>query len=59
MLIRGHECFDEGYYFHGDRVMTLFSCKLPLYRNKYAAYIQSPLTELDDRESIQRCIFRV
>jgi len=39
MLIRGHECFDDGYYFHEDKVLTLFSCKLPVYRNRYAAYI--------------------
>jgi len=39
MLIRGHECFDDGYYFHEDKVLTLFSCKLPVYRNRYAAYV--------------------
>jgi len=42
MLIRGHENFDDGYYFHEDKVLTLFSCKLPVYRNQYAAYIDIP-----------------
>ena len=59
MLIRGHECFHEGYHFHGDKVMTLFSCKLPVYQNKFAAYLQLPIRELHDRETIQKHIFKV
>lgn len=57
MLIRGHECFNDGYFFHGDRVMTLFSCKLPIYRNKYAAYIQMPLNKIHRRESLREYIY--
>jgi diadenosine tetraphosphatase ApaH/serine/threonine PP2A family protein phosphatase len=43
MLIRGHESYDEGYYFHDDKILTLFSCKLPVYRNKHLAYLSMPL----------------
>jgi len=43
ILIRGHESYDEGYYFHDDKVLTLFSCKLPVYRTKHLAYLSMPL----------------
>ena len=43
ILIRGHESYDEGYFFHDDKILTLFSCKLPVYRNKHLAYLSMPL----------------
>ena len=43
ILIRGHESYDEGYFFHDDKVLTLFSCRLPVYRNKNIAYLSMPL----------------
>lgn len=59
VLVRGHECFEEGFHFHGNRVLTLFSCKLPVYRNGYAAYLRVPLNEAFNRETLQLGIHRV
>jgi hypothetical protein len=41
-LIRGHESAKDGYRLEG-RTLTLFSCMLPHYGNKLAAYLQLPL----------------
>ena len=38
LLVRGHECYEEGYHVH-RKALTLFSCILPVYRNKKAAYV--------------------
>jgi protein phosphatase len=43
-LIRGHESASNGYMLH-DKVLTLFSCKLPHYGNTLAAYLEIPLDE--------------
>ena len=59
VLVRGHECFEEGFHFHGNKILTLFSCKLPVYRNRYAAYLRVPLNEGFNRETLQACINRV
>ena len=59
VLVRGHECFEEGFHFHGNRILTLFSCKLPVYRNKYAAYLLIPLNGGFNRETLQYNINRV
>ena len=53
-LIRGHECFDDGYHFHDGKILTLFSCKLPQYRNRKLAYLQMPLNLDFDRNTLQR-----
>ncbi len=43
MLIRGHQSCEWGFRFSDGPVLTLFSCKLPQYRNKKGAYLQIPL----------------
>jgi protein phosphatase len=43
-LIRGHESASKGYMLQ-DKVLTLFSCKLPHYGNHMAAYLEMPLDE--------------
>jgi protein phosphatase len=58
-LIRGHECYDEGYHFHDGKILTLFSCKLPQYRNRKLAYLQMPLHLDFDRNTLQRHIFQL
>ncbi len=46
ILIRGHEASDVGFKInHEGKVLTLFSRKGAPYYNKYAAYLQVPLTE--------------
>jgi protein phosphatase len=42
VLIRGHQSSEQGHYAIGD-IHTLFSCKLPNYGNKKAAYIELPM----------------
>lgn len=42
-LVRGHESRDAGYSIADGKVLTLFSCKIPQYRNRKAAYLQIPL----------------
>jgi protein phosphatase len=39
MLIRGHECFNGGYFFNDDQILTIHSCKLPHYQNPKLAYL--------------------
>jgi protein phosphatase len=39
-LIRGHECFNQGYHWHNNRTLTVFSCKIPIYRNTHAAFVK-------------------
>jgi len=58
-LIRGHECYDAGYHFHDGKILTLFSCKLPIYRNKKLAYLQIPLELTFDRNTLQRHIHQL
>jgi protein phosphatase len=58
-LIRGHEQYPEGYYFNNSRVLTLFSCKLPLYRNSHGAYLYIPLNEQFDSLTLKRYIHQV
>jgi protein phosphatase len=41
VLIRGHQSCEEGHSVIGD-VHTLFSCKLPNYGNRKAAYMELP-----------------
>jgi hypothetical protein len=41
VLIRGHQSCEEGHRVVGD-VHTLFSCKLPNYGNRKAAYMELP-----------------
>ncbi len=46
ILIRGHEPAGEGFQInHGGKILTLFSRKGPPYFNRFAAYLQVPLTE--------------
>ena len=42
-LIRGHENQEDGYFFNSNRILTLFSCKIPSYRNKHCAFLKTPL----------------
>ena len=58
-LIRGHECYDGGYYFHDGKILTLFSCKLPNYRNKKLAYLQMPLELTFDQNTLERHIHQL
>jgi protein phosphatase len=57
-LIRGHECFDEGFYWYNNRILSLFSCKLPMYRNKKAAFIMVDFnkvyTQMDLTKHVQK-----
>jgi protein phosphatase len=41
-LVRSHQSCQEGYMWTGG-TLTLFSCKLPNYSNRYAAYLRMPL----------------
>lgn len=58
-LIRGHECFDDGYNFHDSKILTLFSCKLPKYRNKKLAYLHMPLDINFDKNTLRRHIHQL
>jgi protein phosphatase len=58
-LIRGHECFDQGYHWNNDHTLTLFSCKLPHYRNSKAAYIDSDLGKAFEKDTISRDIIQI
>lgn len=41
-LVRSHQSCPEGYMWTGG-TLTLFSCRLPNYGNRYAAYLRMPL----------------
>lgn len=56
VLIRGHESYDAGYHFHDGRVLTLFSCKLPVYRNPHLAYLSIPLDIEFTKQNLQEHI---
>jgi protein phosphatase len=56
MLIRGHEACEEGHKLMSGKILTLFSCKLPEYHNKNAAYLQIPLDKAFDSETIRQHI---
>jgi len=56
MLIRGHEPYDRGFHFHDSRILTLFSCKIPPYNNRYGAYLQAPINESFTRNSLTEYI---
>ena len=58
-LIRGHESFDQGYYWHNDRTLTLFSCKLPDYRNKKAAYIKTNFSQIITHKDLSKNIYQI
>ena len=58
-LIRGHECFDQGYYWHNDRTLSLFSCKLPIYRNKKAAYIKTNFNQVFTQKDLSKNIYQI
>jgi len=45
ILIRGHTPHNEGYHFQDRSILTLFSCKLPVYGNRYGAYLHLSLDE--------------
>jgi protein phosphatase len=55
-LIRGHECFDEGFYWYNDRILSLFSCKLPIYKNNKAAYIMVDFNQVDTHMDLTKHI---
>jgi len=59
MLIRGHQPCDQGYSYHDGRILTLFSCKLPHYRNSHAAYLLTPLNEPFDRRTLGTHIHKI
>lgn len=59
MLIRGHECYDHGYYFHDDKILTIFSCKLPHYRNTHLAYLKADLEKDFTKENLLRNIVQL
>jgi len=56
MVIRGHEPYDDGFHFHDSRILTLFSCKIPPYNNRYGAYLQAPMDESFTRNSLTEYI---
>lgn len=58
-LIRGHECFDQGYHWNNHHTLTLFSCKLPHYRNTKAAYIHSDLSKTYGKDTISKDIIQI
>jgi len=58
-LIRGHQSSSNGYMFTTDRVLTLFSCKLPHYGNRQAGYLQIPLEDYFTRAHLEKHIHRV
>ena len=45
ILIRGHEPVAKGYHVHDGKIITLFSCKVPPYRNEFRAYLHAPMDE--------------
>jgi protein phosphatase len=50
LLIRGHEPCPEGFKInHDGKVLTLFSRKGSPYFNKYAAYLDTPLSDKIER----------
>lgn len=59
MLIRGHKNFNNGYYFHGKIILTVFSCILPIYKNKNAAYLFMPKDEDYTKETLSKNISQV
>jgi protein phosphatase len=58
-LIRGHESFDQGYYWHSNRTLTIFSCKLPVYRNKKAAYIKTSFNQVFTHKDLSKNIYQI
>ena len=58
-LIRGHESFDQGYYWHNNRTLTLFSCKLPVYQNKKAAYIKTDFNQIFTQKDLSKNIYHI
>lgn len=56
-LIRGHQCFKPGFHFHGNRILTLFSCKIPEYENCKSAYLNINFS--DNYHSLKKNIFQV
>ena len=58
-LIRGHESSPTGFKFTGDRILTLFSCKLPQYGNRQAGYLQINLEDYFTRDHLKKHIHTV
>jgi hypothetical protein len=54
-LIRGHQAFHNGFNVMGD-VITLFSCKLPVYSNLKAAYMVIPIGSDVEIKDFRECI---
>jgi len=55
VLIRGHQSCEEGHSVIGD-VHTLFSCKLPNYGNKKAAYMEIPRVAAEPVENFSNYV---
>jgi hypothetical protein len=52
LLIRGHQAIGNGYNLK-DRILTLFSCKLPHYTNKDAAYLKLDLAKPVNKDTVK------
>lgn len=59
MIIRGHQPFNAGYHFHGDNVLTLFSCRLPAFKNRHAAYLYLPKNKCYNKNFVSKNITQV
>lgn len=55
-IIRGHECFDEGFYWYNDRILSIFSCKLPKYRNSKAGFIKVDFNRVNTQKDLSKYI---
>jgi len=55
VLIRGHQSCEEGHCVVGD-VHTLFSCKLPNYGNRKAAYMELPRAAAEPVENFSNYV---
>lgn len=58
-LVRGHESQDAGYSIADGKILTLFSCKIPHYRNRKAAYLQIPLDVSFNEEVLEGYITQI
>jgi len=59
ILIRGHESRDAGYSISGGKALTLFSCKIPQYRNRKAAYLHIPLDIPFHSDLLKQYIYQI
>jgi predicted phosphodiesterase len=58
-LIRGHQSFEQGYYWYSEQILTLFSCKLPIYQNSKAAYIKTDFNQVFTKKQLSRNIYQI